>query len=142
MTEQLGFEVSSKTDSDLTLTGIKHKIWIVQSFYITIGFMNLWPKIENTNYCTSVEYETISPKEPITDDSKSFTFHFMMRHANDWTALSELAMNLAVSYEKHDGTQWNGVDTKDTAIVVNNLLSNMWQEIVIRLNQVYYIWYN
>ena len=31
MTEQLGFEVSSKTDSDLTLTGIKHKIWIVQS---------------------------------------------------------------------------------------------------------------
>ena len=109
---------------------------------ITIGFMNLWPKIENTNYCTSVEYETISPKEPITDDSKSFTFHFMMRHANDWTALSELAMNLAVSYEKHDGTQWNGVDTKDTAIVVNNLLSNMWQEIVIRLNQVYYVWYN
>ena len=89
-----------------------------------------------------VEYETISPKEPITDDSKSFTFHFMMRHANDWTALSELAMNLAVSYEKHDGTQWNGVDTKDTAIVVNNLLSNMWQEIVIRLNQVYYVWYN
>ena len=52
--------------------------------------------------------------EPLEDDRLTYTFNFLAKMSNEWQNISELALNLGVSFEREHiptgGTpEWRGV---------------------------------